>query len=271
MHSDALAVVIVTHESAAVLPDCLAAVRASGDLETVVVDNASTDGSAALAAAAGGDVVRLDRNRGFAVAANAGARRARAARLCFLNPDCVLTAEAVAAAAAAWEAHPDAVLVPDFWQQGRRVVGRQPGYSRAKLLVDLLETRRVLPRLCARLARRPRYHDRRWAWPLGTCLFTPRRVFERAGGFDERYFLYMEDCELGAALRTLGIAIRSLPVTLAHAGCGGSAIGWDRRAALLEAARLRFAAVHYGWPTAWAFRAVLGAGTVGARLAGGTR
>jgi N-acetylglucosaminyl-diphospho-decaprenol L-rhamnosyltransferase len=263
-----LAVVVVTYESAAVIASCLAALAPIAGLEVVIVDNASTDATVALARAAGHPVVVLDRNRGFAAAANVGAVAARAERLCFLNPDCVLTAEAVAAARTAWATAPDAVLVPDFWQQGARVAGRQPGYSPRKILADLLETRRAWPRLRARLQRHPRYHDRGWSWPLGTCLFATRSVFARAGGFDERYFLYMEDCELGATLSTLGVAIVALPVTVAHAGCGGSAVSAERRTALLDAARLGFAARHYGRPTAWALRAVARGAALGARLAG---
>jgi GT2 family glycosyltransferase len=252
-----IAVVLVTHESAAVIGRCLAALADIPALEVVVVDNASTDATASLVRAARRELVVLERNRGFAAAANIGARHARAARLCFLNPDCLLTASAVALARAAWAENPDAVLVPDFRQGDMRVPGRQPGYSRAKLLTDLLEGRAVLPRVRARLMRRATYHDRRWWWPLGTCLFIPREVFAGVGGFDERYFLYMEDCELGAALHASGVAIESLPVALDHVGCGSSAISDGRRLALLETARLRFAAAHYGRPTAWAFQAVL--------------
>ena len=261
-----IAVVLVTHESAAVLGGCLAALADIPALEVVVVDNASTDATADLVRAAGLEVIVLERNLGFAAAANVGARQARAPRLCFLNPDCALTAAAVAAARAAWNDDPTAVLVPDFRQGGTRVEGRQPGYSRVKLLTDLLEGRAALPRLRSRLMRRASYHDRRWWWPLGTCLFLPRAVFERVGTFDERYFLYMEDCELGAALHRAGIAIRSLPVALDHVGCGSSAISAAHRLALLEAARLRYAALHYGRPTAWAFQVVLHAARLHATL-----
>jgi hypothetical protein len=76
----------------------------------------------------------------------------------------------------------------------------------------------------------------------------------------------MEDCELGAALHASGIAIRSLPVALEHVGCGSSAISNARRLALLERARVRFAAAHYGRPTAWAFQAVLSAARMCAAL-----
>lgn len=261
-----IAVIVVTHESAAVIDTCLAALTPIAGLDVLVVDNASTDDTAARVRAAGHTVVALERNVGFAAAANVGAARARAERLCFLNPDCVLTADAVASARAAWAADTAAVLVPDFWQQGARVVGRQPGYSPRKILADLLETRRAWPRVRARLQRHPRYHDTRWAWPLGTCLFVPRATFARAGGFDESYFLYMEDCELGLTLHDLGAPIVALPVTVAHAGCGGSAVASDRRLALLDAARIRFAARHYGRPAAWAIRLIAETAALGAKL-----
>jgi len=254
-----IAIVLVTHESAAVIGSCLAALAGIGNLEVQLVDNASTDATVAIARRWGPRVTVLDRNRGFAAAANTGARLAGADHLCFLNPDCVLTIEAVSAARTAWRARPDAVLVPDFRQCGTLVAGRQPGYSRAKLLADLLEMRAALPRVRARLLRRPAYHDHRWHWPLGACVFVPRPVFDAIGGFDERYFLYMEDCALGAAIHAAGGEVVSLPVVLEHIGNGSSAISAERRLMLLESARLQWAAVHYGRPTAWAFGALLGA------------
>ncbi len=87
-----LTTLIVTHNSAAVLPDCLAALEACSAGQVLVVDNASSDGSVELARDAGAEVYALNQNYGFARAVNYGARAARSPFLCFLNPDCIVDA-----------------------------------------------------------------------------------------------------------------------------------------------------------------------------------
>src|SRR4051812_46460440 len=91
MSPDALAVVMVTHDSAAYVGRTLAALSPQlreGD-EVVVVDNASSDGTAA-AVHAGAPHVRVlaqGRNLGFAGGASVGAQATTAPLLLFLNPD----------------------------------------------------------------------------------------------------------------------------------------------------------------------------------------
>jgi GT2 family glycosyltransferase len=82
-------VVIVSHESAALLPRCLAAVRAGArrPLEVIVVDNGSRDGSPDVAAAAGARVIARADNAGFAAATNAGIAASTATFVVLLNPD----------------------------------------------------------------------------------------------------------------------------------------------------------------------------------------
>jgi N-acetylglucosaminyl-diphospho-decaprenol L-rhamnosyltransferase len=241
-----LTVVIVTHQSAAVLGACLEALRGLDDLKVRVIDNASTDASRDIAGRFGAEVVALDRNIGFAAAANRGAEGVPAGLLCFLNPDCCLTAEAVQLARAALVDGRDACGVPAFDQWGEIVPGRQPGYTWRKVLADVLESRSGLRFVSRWLRRHPRHHDRDWHWPLGTCLFVPVHYFTSVGRFDERYFLYMEDVEFGLQVRRSGGEVIALPVTLRHVGMQGSTIPSDRRQRLLDHARIQFARRHYG-------------------------
>jgi len=245
-----LAILLVTHQSEALLPQTLADVAALVPDEIRVADNASTDASAALARRAGAQVISIGRNAGFAVAANIAARETRSDLLCFLNPDCRITPAARSAAERLLDPQSAACAVPDFLQHGRLLTGRQPGYTRWKILADLLENNRYPPRWVAALKRRPDYDDPRWHWPLGSCLFIPRRFFERIGGFPETYFLYMEDVELGLRIQAAGGAILPLGECLAHTGAAGSAVPAAFRQRWLNRARIQFARRHYG--TVWA-------------------
>ena len=90
-----VSVVVVSFESSHVLERCLTALphaTTKHDLEVWVVDNASTDGSADLAARVIPDsqVVRLPDNRGFAAGVNAGLARATGAAVAVINPDAVV-------------------------------------------------------------------------------------------------------------------------------------------------------------------------------------
>ena len=72
-----LAAIVVAHDSAEVLPECLAAL-ARETIPALVVDNASRDASTAVAEAVGAHVVRNARNEGYGRAANRGAPATRA-------------------------------------------------------------------------------------------------------------------------------------------------------------------------------------------------
>ncbi len=241
-----LAIVVVTHDSSAMLGRCLAALGPLAE-HVIVADNASGDGTVALARAAGVKVLAHDENLGFARAANAAAATAAARCLCFLNPDCEVTPALVEHAVAALEGHPDRCVVPTLLEaDGRRVDGRQPGYTRLKLWVDVLESTYGVSAFSRWLRRQRRYHDAGWAWPHGACLFIGRDLFDAVGGFDPRFFLYMEDVELGRRITARGGEVVQLDGVVRHVGAGGAAVTALRRRMLLTRGRLRYARARHG-------------------------
>jgi GT2 family glycosyltransferase len=241
-----LSVVVVAYESAAALPACLDALRKIPSLEVVVVDNASTDGGERLARERGATILRNGRNEGFGPAANLGAEASRGEILCFLNPDCLVDADLIEAGVAALAREPGACAVPDLLEGAQIVPGRQPGYTRVKLLADVLEAGRLTRWMASALRSRPGIHDRSWAWPHGACFFVRRDRFLAAGGFDPRYFLYMEDVDFGRRLTAAGGTVVSLGRTVVHAGSGGARIDPDLRQRLLLAGRVLYARERYG-------------------------
>lgn len=240
-------VIIVTHESADVLDDALQALDRIPGLSILVVDNASTDASTAIAERHGARVLRLPGNTGFATAANAGAQASQTDFLCFLNPDCLLDEATMAAALSALAKHPRTCAVPDFMHDDGRVAGCQPGYTRRKLLADILEANAWNPAgWIDRLKAHPHYHDASWNWPLGTCLFIQRDFLRELGGFDASYFLYMEDVDLGRRIHAAGGTIIPLGTTLRHLSMHGSGMPRRQRMKLLNRGRLLFARKVYG-------------------------
>lgn len=242
-----LTTVIVTHNSAAVLPDCLAALEECSSGQVLVVDNASSDGSVDLARDAGAEVYALNQNYGFARAVNYGARAARSPFLCFLNPDCIVNAGLLEVAAQLLHQQGRCVVVPDFLHDDGTIVrGCQPGYTWQKILADMIEINRGWSRIVRLIKRLPDYDAKSWHWPLCACAFISRDLFFDAGGFDERYFLYMEDVEFGLAIARLGGNVMTLDFTVPHHAQLGSSIDCNHRINLLNAARMQYARRYYG-------------------------
>jgi hypothetical protein len=252
-----LDVIVVTHQSAEALTACFAGLPERDRRCFLVVDNASTDGSAEVARAHGARVLRQAQNLGFGRAANLGAEHATASHLCFLNPDCLPTPELFAAARERFREQPDVCLAPDLIEADERVEpGVQPGYSAAKLLHDMLVTNYREGRLAAWLKRRPGFDDRRWHWPHGACFFLARRRFLSLGGFDVRYFLYMEDVDFGRRLCLAGGTIVRLNHALVHRARGGARVSVAYRLWHLDTARVRYALRQHGVAVALAATAL---------------
>ncbi|MGE3705513.1 MAG: glycosyltransferase family 2 protein [Vicinamibacterales bacterium] len=221
-------VVIVNYNGGTHLQRCLASVAAHAPASSIiVVDNASTDGSGAIAARAPG--VRLignSRNVGFAAAVNQGVAAAPpGGSVLLLNPDCEITSRAIEVLAGELDAQPAcAIAAPTVLDEDGSVQGSVRGDP--TMLTGLFGRTTLLTRLFpkAALAARnvQRYtseESRSVDWVSGACMLVRRAAFEAVGGFDERYFLYWEDADLCRRLRAAGHTIRFVPrATVVHAG-----------------------------------------------------
>lgn len=234
--------IVVAYNSVAVLGDCLRLLQRYPNGEIVLVDNNSTDDSALIAERLEIKVVRNAKNLGFAQAANQGARLASHEILCFLNPDALLTLHATRMAVE--EISPGKMLVPNFVHiDGSTVNGVQFGYTRLKLFRDLVSQGK-LPIVGKIIEKRS--HDRSWQWPIAACLFVTANDFERLNGFNEDYFLYMEDVDFGFRASQFGISAQALPAVVSHLSSLGSSITPEEREKLLADARIQFARNMYG-------------------------
>ena len=229
-----LAAIVVTHDSAEVLPPCLAAL-AGQHVPAIVVDNASRDASAAIAEAAGATVIRNARNEGYGRANNRGIRAAdRAAHVLIVNPDVVLRPGSVDALLAAARAWPDAGLfAPRVVEPGGRFF-----YQPRSLLAPYLTNpggRGDLPQgdACA-------------PFLSGACLMVERALFLDLGGFDEAIFLFYEDDDLCRRVADTGRALVHVHGAVALHGRG--------RSSAPERGRLYRSRWHQAWSRAYVSR-----------------
>ena len=226
--TDAVTVVVVTHDSADHVGRCLACLAAQTrpPERIFVLDNGSRDGSAAAAEAAiaaderlrsRATVRRLDANVGFAAANNLGIAAATTPLVALLNPDAFPEPAWLERLLAAAAAHPEAAAFGS-----RQMAAGRPG------IVDGLGDRCHVGGLVWRGG-----HGRRLA-AADLCdeeIFSPcaaaalyRTVAIReVGGFDETFFCYVEDVDLGFRLRLAGHTARRVADAVVHHVGGASA------------------------------------------------
>ncbi|MGE0744758.1 MAG: glycosyltransferase family 2 protein [Rhodospirillales bacterium] len=198
----AVRVVVVAYNAGEHLARCVEALRRQSfaDFEAVIVDNASTDGAVDRLGAleAPFRILRMDRNVGFAAGCNAGARGCAAPWLAMLNPDAFAEPDWLARLMAATARHPDVAMFaavqldaanPAVYDGlGDHYSPYGIGWRGAKG-----QPVRVSPSA-----------DGRVFSPCAAAALYRTAAFAAAGGFDERYFCYFEDLDLGFRLRLAG-------------------------------------------------------------------
>lgn len=187
--ADAITVVLVTYNSRRVLPEVLASL--AGLPRLIVVDNASSDGSAALVRELRPDAEVIDAggNLGFGRANNLALERTTTAFALLINPDCVLQPGAVDALLAATVRHPEAAIWGPKLYDAPGVLGlcyRPAFYApQPRTLVDPDGD------LCTDFL-------------TGAAMLLNLRLMRPVGFFDPWFFLYFEDDDLCLRARRAG-------------------------------------------------------------------
>ena len=193
MTGASLTVVVPARDAVATLPRCLDAVQAALARRgtCIVVDDGSSDDTAATAGRHGATVVRRAKPGGPAVARNAGIAHAKGAIVMFVDADVVVARDAVDRVLAAFEADPGLAAV----------FGSYDDTSSAGTLVS--DYRNLLHHFVHQRGNA----DSRTFWAgLGAVR---RTVLDACGGFDERYErASIEDIALGVRLASAGYRIR---------------------------------------------------------------
>ena len=207
-----LSIIIVTYNSTADVDACLGSLMQhppATDHEIVVVDNASTDGTAAAIRSRWHSVRVIDAaaNVGFARANNVGIRQTFGSLILLLNPDTSVPAGALDTLVAALDARPDvAVAGPRLVDaEGRAELSFGRMLSpiaelRQKFLVEGSRHPGPVAAYVESITRKPQEVD----WVSGACLLVRRADAEAVGLMDERFFMYAEDVDFCASIRARG-------------------------------------------------------------------
>ena len=218
-----ISVVIPSYNGARLLEACLQSLlrQTCDSVEIVVVDNASTDDTAQIVSriAPAAILLRMPRNLGFAGAANAGIREARGAWIALLNNDTEAEADWLSECIAAASRHPEASFLAcrilEFksrelvYSAGDCFLRAGIGYRRGQHRPDQDNYRREEEIFSA----------------CGCAALYRRSVLEERGGFDERFFAYLEDVELGIRLRIAGHCGWYVPKAVVYHHGGGTSGG----------------------------------------------
>ncbi len=224
-----LSTLVVTYNSAAHIGPCLESLLASRGFDAVeilVVDNASADATRAIITARFPTVrlIASPVNLGFAAANNLAARQATGDYLAIVNPDLTVPPDSLRRLVDYLEQAPAVGIAGPrtLDTEGRVTLSARPPYS----LWHILGMHWYFGAICPRLIYGRYVALNRTAdlpvdvgWLQGSCLVLRRSLFEQLGGFDESFFLYVEDIDLCDRARQQGYRIVFVPMAMAvHLG-----------------------------------------------------
>jgi hypothetical protein len=260
-----LDVIIVNWNAGGQLRSCLASLASSRRegfalARVVVVDNASADDSLVGLEAIELPLMlfRNDVNQGFARACNQGADGSRADYLLFLNPDTVLDPDSLDLPVMFMERAANAAVGVCGIQLVDESGNVTRNCARFPTLGTLLAVALGLPKLTRGrvrgLAMDDWSHDRTCEVDhvMGAFYLTRRGLYEAMQGFDERFFVYLEDLDLSLRVRRAGWKIVYLSETRAfHKGGGTSEQVKAARLHYVLSSRILYAFKNLGGLCGW--------------------
>jgi len=264
-----ISIIIVNWNVKNLLANCLHSIYRSNidsPPEVIVVDNASTDGSA--------EMVRVDfpqvklivsaENLGFAAGNNLAAAHAIGETFFLLNPDTQLHPDALFHLRDYLAAHPQVgVVAPQLrWPDGAVQSSRRRFPSPASMFWESTLLEQWFPR--NRVAQRYKFSDVpptatiRVDWAVGAALFLRRAVWETVGRLDETFFLYFEETDWCRRVADAGWELHYLPAAkVVHFEGQSSRQVVSARTVRFQRSKIRYAEKWFGTGWAWVIRQFL--------------
>lgn len=251
-----ISIIIVNWNAGSLLTDCLLSIAQFGGnhvAKVVVIDNGSTDGSVDAIERLGIPTLEIIRNRenaGFASACNQGAKLSTSEFILFLNPDARLNdstlenaLNAMFTPARSRVAIVGAQLV-DPTGQIARSCARFP--SATRFIAHAIGIDRLIPTIGYSMTEWNHAVSREVDHVIGAFFLIRREAFVEAGGFDERFFVYLEDLDLSRAVSRHGWRSWFESTSVAfHVGGGTSLKAKPQRLFYSLRSRLLYARKHF--------------------------
>jgi len=213
-----VSIIIVSYNTKDLLADCLESIKSQYDaaeIETIVVDNASSDGSADHVSRAYPDVklIRNSENKGFAAANNQGVEVSGGEYVLFLNSDTLLKDGAIEGMLDVFDKHPETGLCgPKLLNADGSV---QRNVYHFTTFRAILARYTVLKYFGLFKKARDYYRMRNFDYGkfakvdrvMGAAMMTTRKILDEVGGMDEGMFFYFEDVDLCKQINMAGYEI----------------------------------------------------------------
>jgi len=254
-----LSIVIVSWNVRDLLRRCLSSILVGQEqgpgLEIIVVDNASSDGSAGMVRVEFPQVhlIANEQNRGFTAANNQGLALAQGRYLLLLNPDTEVVGDALATMVGYMEAHPQVgalgpqLRYPDGSRQSsrRRFPTLPTALVESTVIQEWWRDNPILRRYY--MADTPDDVVQPVDWVVGACLLVRRQVYEQVGGLDEGFFMYSEELDWCKRIKEAGWEVVYLPTaTIIHHEGRSSEQVVAARHIHFQSSKVRYFRKHHG-------------------------
>lgn len=238
---DKISVVVVTYNSSPFISECLKSLTSNrfSCPEIIVIDNASSDKEVCHQIAEkfpGVRFVQNEKNIGYGAALNQGAGMASGKYLFFINPDMIIPEGTTEKLSAFMESHPDCGACSPYIETPER------SWLYRWLLFQMpidVARRKIAGKYCYKVK-----------FLLGCAIFIERAFFlKELKGFDENFFLYYEDNDLGERIRACGksnCVVLSASVIHFH-GKSSAYLPRRKKGEILAKSRWYFAKKHNLW------------------------
>jgi GT2 family glycosyltransferase len=265
-----LTIAIISYNTRDLLLACLKSIQDTTrdvDYELIVVDNASSDGSALAVRAQfpQARVIANQDNGGYANACNQAVVIGTGRHVLFLNSDTVMRARTLCTMVTCLDTQPDVGAVSCLQRNEAGQVLRScfpfpsvRDHLRHSAWIPMIikQIGGVAPELDFTVSQ-----DVEWA--NGACLMVRRGLFEQLGGFDKHFFMYFEDVDLCRRIHQQGYRVRhAADGEVVHLIGRSSVEHRDQLNVQWEFSRIRYVEKHFVWPKRLIMKAWIAGGVL---------
>jgi len=255
-----VSIIVVSYNTRDMTLECVSSIVAQtlvATYETIVVDNDSSDGSAAAISRQFPEVklIALDRNVGFGRANNLAVKQARGRRILLLNPDTIVLDQAIDRLVEFAESNPayrvwgGRTLFPDGSLNRTSCFRRISLWNLLCFALGFTYFGRSNPIFNSEAyGGWDRNSKRHVDIVTGCFLLIDRPLWDELGGFDPTFFMYGEEADLCQRARSLGARPAVTPdATIVHYGGASDTVPVDKRVKVFKG-RITLINRHFGWP-----------------------